>query len=393
MKVLLVTDLYVPAVNGVVTSTVSLKGALENLGHEVRVLTLAKDGYIDEKENIYAISSINFNKVYPGARVRLFSDRAIVKRVLKWRPDVIHTQTEFSTFRTATHLAEYLDVPVVHTYHTIYEDYTHYFSPSRKAGRKIVSSLTRKLLSDVEAVIAPTEKVRGILDRYGVIQPVSVIPTGIQLEKFKHNFSEEEKMAFRRKYDIPEDAFLFVSLGRLGKEKNIEEILSFIPLLKQDVYFLIVGDGPNRFDLKNYVDELGLNHRVRFTGMVQPDEVPFYYQVGDLFVCASTSETQGLTYIEALASGLPALCRADESIENVIIDGYTGYQYRSFKEFESCLYVLMKDKLAYTKISFDAREFVIQNYSSQAFGLRVSAIYKKAIETYYFKKQLMSMSR
>lgn len=393
MKILLATDLYTPAVNGVVTSTVSLKKSLETLGHDVRILTLSKDGYIDEKKNIYAISSINFNKVYPGARIKLFDDRAIVKRIIQWRPDVIHTQSEFSTFRTANHIADYLDIPIVHTYHTIYEDYTHYFSPSRTAGRKIVSSLTRKILSDAEAVIAPTEKVHRILNRYGVVQPVSVIPTGIQLEKFQTVFSQEEKMAIRRQYNIPEDAFLFVSLGRLAKEKNIEEIIYYLSIVKQDVYFLIVGDGPNKDVLKAYVTELGLEDRIRFTGMVNPSNVPLYYQVGDLFVCASTSETQGLTYIEALASGLPALCRADESIEEVIIDGLTGYQYRSFKEFEACLYVLMNDKLAYTKMTFDVKEFVACHYSSQVFGQQVSAIYKKAIASYYLRKQMITMSR
>ncbi len=393
MKILLATDLYTPAVNGVVTSTVSLKKSLETLGHDVRILTLGKDAYIDEKKNIYAISSINFNKVYPGARIKLFDDRAIVKKILQWRPDVVHTQSEFSTFRTANHIADSLDIPIVHTYHTIYEDYTHYFSPSRTAGRKIVSSLTRKILSDAEAVIAPTEKVHRILNRYGVVQPVSVIPTGIQLEKFQTVFSQEEKMAIRRQYNIPEDAFLFVSLGRLAKEKNIEEIIYYLSIVKQDVYFLIVGDGPNKDVLKAYVTELGLEDRIRFTGMVNPSNVPLYYQVGDLFVCASTSETQGLTYIEALASGLPALCRADESIEEVIIDGLTGYQYRSFKEFEACLYVLMNDKLAYKKMTFDVKEFVACHYSSQVFGQQVSAIYKKAIASYYLRKQMITMSR
>lgn len=393
MKILLATDLYTPAVNGVVTSTISLKKSLETLGHDVRILTLAKDGYIDEKKNIYAISSINFNKIYPGARIKLFDDRAIVKRIYQWRPDVIHTQSEFSTFRTANHIADYLNIPIVHTYHTIYEDYTHYFSPSKIAGKKIVSSLTRKVLSNAETVIAPTEKVHRILNRYGVVQLVSVIPTGIQFEKFQTVFSQEEKMMIRRQYNIPEEAFLFVSLGRLAKEKNIKEIIYYLSLVKHNIYFLIVGDGPNKQNLIAYVKDLGLEDRIRFTGMVNPTDVPLYYQVGDLFVCASTSETQGLTYIEALASGLPGLCRADESIEDVIIDGQTGYQYRSFKEFESCLYVLMNDKLAYTKMIYDVKEFVACRYSSQVFGQQVSAIYKKAISSYYLRKQMITMNR
>ena len=210
------------------------------------------------------------------------------------------------------------------------------------------------------------------------------------MERFQDPISQEERRAFRTQYDIPEDAFLLISLGRLGKEKNIEEILFFLSLLKRDVYFLIVGDGPNKFNLINKVEELGLNEHVRFTGMVSPLDVAKYYQVADLFVCASTSETQGLTYIEALASGIPALCRADESIENVIINGQTGYQYHHFKEFESALYALMKNETHYQQLAAQAKDLATRYYSSQAFGLQVSHIYGQAIESYH-AKQVMQM--
>lgn len=388
MRILITTDLYAPAINGVVTSIVSLKKSLENLGHDVRVLTLADYGYINEVDQVYAVSSLNVDKVYPGARVKLFSDRSIIRDLIEWQPDVVHTQSEFSTFRMAKQIAQHLNIPIVHTYHTIYEDYTHYFSPSRTTGRKIVSLFTKRVLNDVESVIAPTNKVQNILNNYGVSQPISVIPTGIQLERFQERISEEERRAFRAQYDIPEDAFLLVSLGRLGKEKNIEEILFFLSLLKQGVYFLIVGDGPNKFNLMNKVKELGLDSHVRFTGMVSPLDVAKYYQVADLFVCASTSETQGLTYIEALASGIPALCRADESIENVIINGQTGYQYHHFKEFESALYALMKNEKHYLELATQAKDFVTRYYSSQAFGLQVSSIYGQAVESFHSNQKM-----
>lgn len=390
MKILLATDLYVPAVNGVVTSTISLKQSLENLGHEVRVLTLAEEGYVDPMRNIYAVSSLNINKVYPGARVKLFRDRSVLKDIIFWEPELIHTQSEFSTFRMAKYIAQYLNIPIVHTYHTIYEDYTHYFSPSEKTGKKIVSMLTKKLLEDAEAVIAPTKKVQRLLIDYEVSQPISVIPTGIQLEKFKDSFSEEDLLKIRDHYHIPRDAFLLLSLGRLGKEKNIEELLFFLSLLKLDVYFLIVGDGPNKYHLTEYTKELRLEDRVVFTGMINPDEISIYYQAADLFVSASSSETQGLTYIEALASGLPALCRSDEAIENVVVDGQTGFQYHSFKEFEACLYFLMNNHEAYQQMATAARDIAFEYFSSAGFGKQVEAIYCKAVETYYTKQMIQN---
>ena len=388
MKILLATDLYTPAVNGVVTSTVSLKRSLENLGHEVRVLTLSEFDYIDRNEDIYAVSSMNVNKIYPGARVRFFRDRSVLRQIIHWKPDVIHTQSEFSTFRMAKYITQFLPIPIVHTYHTVYEDYTHYFSPSKKTGRKVVSLLTKKRLSDAEAVIVPTNKVARLLEGYEVEQPISVIPTGIELDKFQKKADHKDLMALRKQYGIPEDAFLFVSLGRLGKEKNIEELLYFLSMIKLKPYLLVVGDSPDKYNLQEYAKELGLNEQVIFTGMVNPKDVPLYYQVADLFVSASTSETQGLTYIEALASGLPALCREDESIENVIMDGLNGYQYRSFKEFESCLYKLIKDKEAYTNMASFAEEFAFSHYSSASFGEQVYEIYKQALESYQVRPMM-----
>ncbi len=386
MKILLATDLYSPAVNGVVTSTLSLKKALEHLGHEVRVLTLAEEGFIDAEKDIYVVSSLNMNKVYPGARVRFFSDRSILKCIVAWGPDIIHTQSEFSTFRMAKLLTQELHIPIVHTYHTIYEDYTHYFSPSEKTGRKVVSVLTKRLLEDVEAVIAPTKKVGRMLDSYGVEQPITVIPTGIQLEKYAAEVSAESTAALRQRYKIPQDAFLLISLGRLGKEKNTEELLYFISLLKFDVHLLIVGDGPNRLPLVDYMKELGLEDRVSFAGMVGPNEVPLYYKSADVFVSASTSETQGLTYIEALASKLPALCRFDESIENVILNDETGFQYHSFKEFESCLYYLMHNQAAYQKMAKQGCHLAFEHFSSEAFGEQVEHVYKSTLHSFDLKQ-------
>lgn len=389
MRILLATDLFQPAINGVVTSTVSLKRSLEEMGHDVRVLTLAKDGYINHTEKIYAVSSLNVNKVYPGARLKLFSDRSILSQIFKWHPDIIHTQSEFSTFRMAKQIAHYLNIPIVHTYHTIYEDYTHYFSPHKKTGRQIVSVLTKRVLNEVEEVIVPTNKVYSILKDYEVNQPITVIPSGIQLDQFQETFLEGELLKLREQYNIPKDAFLLVSLGRLGKEKNIDEIISFLSLLKEkNIHFLIVGDGPYKSTLMEQVEELGLQHFVHFTGMVSPKVVALYYQLADLFVCASTSETQGLTYIEALASGRPALCRKDESIEAVVINGITGYQYSHYKEFETYLHELMHKPELYQKMAQQAQNLVFEDYSSQSFGAQVYSVYNKAIQSHYSKQRL-----
>ena len=240
------------------------------------------------------------------------------------------------------------------------------FLQVRKLDEKLFLRYLKNYLTTLKQSLRQQEKWKKCLKDTGFHQPISVIPTGIQLNKFHHSFPVAERAALRNRYNIPKDAFLLLSLGRLGKEKNIEELLYFLSLIKFDIYFLIVGDGPNRDHLMEYTKELGLEKQVVFVGMIDPDEVPIYYQMANLFVSASSSETQGLTYLEALASGIPALCRADEAIENVVINGQTGYQYHSFKGFESCLYYLMHDQTAYNQMALSAQDFAFEHFSAKS---------------------------
>ena len=181
MKILITTDWYTPAVNGVVTSVKNLQRELERRGHEVRILTLSQSLHSWSRDGVTAIGSVNAGRIYPGARLRTAMAGRWVRELMDWRPDVIHSQCEFSTFFLARRIAEELDVPLVHTYHTVYEDYTHYFSPSVRWGRCAVAAFSRWVAAQVDGMIAPTGKVRGLLQGYGVRCPVFVVPTGIDL--------------------------------------------------------------------------------------------------------------------------------------------------------------------------------------------------------------------
>ena len=161
MKVLITTDFYKPNTNGVVRSVMTLKSALEEQGHEVRVLTLNQTGIVREND-VYILRSISAGKIYPNARIMFGMCRSVVNKIVKWKPDIIHSQCEFSTFFFANRIAKKLRIPLVHTYHTVYEDYTHYFSPSHTIGKEIVETLSRKILKHTQAIIAPTEKVKDI---------------------------------------------------------------------------------------------------------------------------------------------------------------------------------------------------------------------------------------
>ena len=386
MKVLITTDWYEPVINGVVTSVMNLSRKLRERGHEVKILTLSRTchSYI-EGDVIYA-GSIGMGCIYPQARVKIPTVAGdYMEMLLDWKPDIVHSQCEFSTFFLAKKIASELHIPIVHTYHTVYEDYTHYFSPQKAWGRNIVQLMTRKLANAVETLIAPSDKIRKILEGYQVSCPVEVIPSGISLEKYQACKEEDWQEKIRAQLGIPQDALVLVYVGRMAKEKNIEELLEYQQEAeKYGVILLLVGDGPHLPELKKKAEELKVTEHVIFTGMIAPEEVGHYYQAGDLFVSASISETQGMTYAEALAGGIPLLCRRDGCLEQVVTDDENGWQYddredflgriREWKGMSEDAKSRMQDKAG------DSAE----KFSSGNFVGRVEKIYEQQIRRYRY---------
>ena len=377
MKILITTDWYTPAVNGVVTSVKNLQRELEHRGHEVRILTLSQNLHSWSRDGVTAIGSVDAGRIYPGARLRTAMAGRWVRELLAWRPDVIHSQCEFSTFFMARRIAEELDIPLIHTYHTVYEDYTHYFSPSIRMGRCAVAAFSRWVSGQTDCMIAPTGKVRGLLQGYGVRCPVFVVPTGIDLRRFQQAGDPMRRAVLRASLGIPADHTVLVCVGRLAEEKNIQELLRLRASLgSRPVTLLLVGDGPDRPRLERVAQELGLAApAVIFAGMVAPEEVPDWYRLGDLFVSASSSETQGLTYIEALAAGVPALCRADPCLEGVIQEGENGWQYHSPGEFRQRLEAFLSQPETHDALRRQAAESAEQ-FSAQRFAERAERIYQ-----------------
>lgn len=376
MKILITTDWYAPTVNGVVTSVLNLRRELIRRGHEVRVLTLSQTLHSYESDGVTYIGSVGAGKIYPGARIKAALSSGFVQRLLDWKPDIIHSQCEFSTFLMARRIAKRLSIPIVHTYHTVYEDYTHYFMSNKKWGRQMTSTLSRWVIEQCASVIAPTEKVRAVLSGYGIDRPIHVVPTGIDLGRFTAETSEEKKFDIRKRLDIPDGNRILLYIGRLAKEKNLEELLGYYA--KQNtrtLTFLIVGDGPYRDTLEKMALDLGIGDSVRFAGMIPPEQIGDYYHMGDLFVSASVSETQGLTYIEALASGLPALCRRDACLDGVILDGYNGWQYETEREYLADMILLLSDAVIQKIMRKNAAKFAQQAFSAAAFAERAEKVY------------------
>lgn len=382
MKILIATDVYKPIINGVVISTFNLYEQLKIRGHDVRILTLSNTRSSKHLGDIYYVGSLPV-RVYPQARMTVRPYHYYIKEIINWKPDIIHTQSEFATSLYARQISNKLNIPMVHTYHTMYEDYTHYiFPPSKRVGKKAVALFSKYVLDKADEVIVPTNKVMGALKSYGVKREIVEIPTGIHLEKFKREINCNEKEKIKKKLGILEKDKILVTIGRLGREKNIDELINLMkPLSKEErnIKLLIVGDGPVRQELEAHTKSLELEGVVIFTGMVPQEEVHKYYHLGDIFISASTSETQGLTYIEAMASGLPLICRKDECLIDVVDEGINGFIFENEREFINKVESLLDDDNKLKRFKKNAI-LKAQNFSVEEFGRKVEELYIKVIK-------------
>lgn len=376
MRILLTSDWDLHAVNGVAASVAVLRRELLRQGHDVRVLTLSGDRHTTQCGGVYAIGSLDAGRIYPGARLRAAAAGPAVRELINWRPDIVHSNCEFSTFFLARRIARAADAPLIHTYHTVYEDYTHYFSPSRRWGRQAARLFTRAVTGCCDAVVAPTAKVAALLQSYPVAPPVYVIPTGIDLARFAAPVPADWLTARRAELGIPAGNRVLLSLGRLAREKNLDELLACRARLgTAPVTLLLVGGGPEEAALRRRAAELALPRgAVVFAGMAPPSETPRWYRMGDVFLSASGSETQGLTYIEALAAGLPAVCRADPCLEGVLRDGVNGWQCADTPALADRAAALLADEPLRQRMARQAAASA-RAFSAENFGRAASRLY------------------
>lgn len=385
MKILLTTDTYFPVINGVVISTYNLYNELRMLGYEVKILTLNQSDVEKIEGDVYYLRSRGI-RIYPGVRIGNPFLCGVLKEIVEWKPDIIHSQTEFTTFAVSRIIRRKLHIPEVHTYHTMYEDYMHYIKIPSKIGKSISRKLTAKLLNSIDAVITPTKKVQDTLRSYGMNTGSYIVPTGIDLSKLKNRISDKERQDILDKYNIPKDSKILIYIGRIAKEKNLDELISFYSKIYKErkIVFIVVGDGPFLKELKYSVKKLDINNKVIFTGMIQNKDIGKYYQIGDVFINSSTSETQGLTYIESLASGTPVLCRYDKCNDDLIIDGINGYKYKNEGEFKEYLDIMISDDNLLRDLKNNT-SINLEKYSTYNFAKNVEKIYINIINNYVEK--------
>lgn len=388
MRIGLFSDAYLPDINGVVSSVATLKKALENLGHTVYVISNHKGTKISFEDHILRLPGLEIKKFYGykmSSPLQFSADSYIEKMNL----DVIHIQTEAGIGMYGRQMAKNLHIPVVYTYHTMYEDYTHYFNPLDfdsvdKMGKLVIRSLSRGWANSSQAVIAPSEKTKQALLQYGVIAPIYIAPTGLDLSEYDRKNLEEDKIQqIRKDLGFSQEDHIVVFVGRIAKEKAIEIPIEAVSLNKDPhLHLVIVGGGTDMGYYQDLAKKYNVEDRVHFTGKIDKSEIAYYYAAFDCFVSASLSETQGMTYIEALASGLLVFGRRDEVLKDLIDEGKSGYYFDDAKE--------LSDKweafFSKSKEERDSlRDYCVSKtgiYTEDMFAHKVLSVYNQAIDDY-----------
>ena len=341
MKVAIFTDTYPPFINGVSTSCFNLAKTLKEHGHDVIVVTTRSDaGKLEYKNGIVLIPGVALKFMYDYRLTPLYSHK-VMKILRDFGVEIIHNQTDLGIGQFAKTAYKRLHVPLVYTYHTAYEDYTHYVVHGLmdRIGKKVLKTYTKSTAKNTTEFITPSLKTKEYMRAIASDTYVNIVPTGIDFSIFKEEKIDKEKIAkFKEEHGIGENTKVFLLLGRVATEKSMDfSIKGFAAFMKKhpemDLKMIVVGDGPQRTEYELLTHELHIASKVDFIGKVPASEVPFYYHIADIYTSASITETQGLTFMEAMASKTIVLARFDSNLSDTIIDGQTGFFFTDEDSF------------------------------------------------------------
>lgn len=381
MRIGMFTDSYFPQVSGVSTSIRTLKEELEAEGHEVIIFTTTDPKADEAEENIIRLTSIPFLS-FKDRRVAVKGMNKALKEAKKQNIDIVHTHTEFSLGLTGKFVGYMLQIPTVHTYHTMYEKYLHYIAKGKVVKPRAVKIASRYFCNSTMGIIAPSEQMKEKLASYNIYKEIRVIPTGVRIPEQIVGI----KFRKREALGISDSELVLLSLSRLSSEKNLDKLVHAFPEVVEaypSAKLVFVGDGPMRHDLETLVAEMNLIPNVIFVGEVRNEDVSEYYQMADIYINASESETQGLTYLESIVNGCPVIAKRNDYLSGLITEDSLGMLFEEDDKIGKTI-IAYADFFHSSDVAInqDVWDELMQEISSKAFAGAVLSYYQTSIDIY-----------
>jgi 1,2-diacylglycerol 3-alpha-glucosyltransferase len=383
MRILMISDVYFPRINGVSTSIQTFRRGLHAAGHETFLIAPEYPaGASANEEGILRVPSRYLPRDPEDRAMKLGAIGALRPQLERLEPDLVHIQTPFIAHYQGTALARALRIPVIESYHTYFEEYLHHYVPlmPRALMRFAARRFTVSQCNVLDALVVPSQAMEQALLDYGVRCPMHIIPTGMEMERFAGG----DGARFRAQLGIAPEQPVLVHVGRIAHEKNIEFLFRMFALVmraKPGAVLIVAGEGPALNSCKAYVRALGVERQVRFVGyLARERELLDCYRAGDLFVFSSTTETQGLVLLEAMALGVPVVSTAHMGTADIVKPQRGAHVAPDDEaEFASIVVRLLEDPARRAAMSAEARAYAA-TWSASAMADRLAGLYGAVIE-------------
>jgi len=378
MRIIIFTNNYLPRISGVAVAVDFQEKALRRLGHST--LVVAPDyafGEESSKARVVRVTSLAFTKQRFAIPLN-FLDRGFIEdEVARFNPDIIHTHHPFLLGKTALELADQLQVPLIYTFHTLYDMFAHYFMMDTKQVRKQVRDYVVNFCNCCDLVLIPTEPIRHYMIENGVNTGTATLPTGLDFSRFDH-ISKARLHKRARQLHLHKFSQVLLYVGRLSREKNIILAIKALKRLKdqgRNPVLVIAGEGPARKALEKEAARLGIDDRILWAGFISQHELPEYYYLADLFVFPSPADTQGIVLYEARAAGLPIVALESMASRAIVKDGENGL----FARNDSRDFARKIAELLDHREKFNA-PFMREEFSADTLVSRLEGFYEDAAE-------------
>jgi 1,2-diacylglycerol 3-alpha-glucosyltransferase len=377
MKILYLTDTFLPQINGLITSVVNFSENLEKRGHDIRIFTTENKSKVKIGKNIdikyFKASSFLIN--YPDFVLAYPNIYRTMTEIKKFSPDIIHTHTPSPQAWVALTAAKISHIPFLSTYHTLLPEFIKHTYLAKlnidSAAKMLTWGYTRAFYNKVDMVIAPSMAMRAELIGHKITKPITAVSNGIDTAKFRPKKRNSKNIKI-------------LHVGRISYEKNIQVILeAFGQALKKDktLQFTIAGGGPDLEKLKELSKKQGLSASVEFTGPIPHEKIDKIYSDHDIFLTASTIETEGLVILEAMATGMPVIGVDALAIPEIIKQGYNGYVAKPYNSKEISRYLLKLSGSGELRERFGAKSVEIsKDYDLNKSIYKIENIYMDLLE-------------